>query len=201
VTDAWLAGINAAVHELADEGGLIDQLRELLAERGRTPEIVVRGVPGSRPPWDAHVAGVHMSIHAWAREAEADLGTYVHGSYGRTAGGSDAVTRWCLQMVLVYCESGAVPDRDVQRVARHIGTLLRAAQGVPGIDLAPAPAATLRQPCPYCHEGALTAATDGSTEIWCANDVCTDPTTGERPRWPKSRWPFLLARLAQGGAA
>lgn len=197
--DAWLEAIHAAVHELADDGGLIDQLRELMPERGQASDVPTRGAPGTRPPWDAHVAGVYTSIHAWAREIEADLGTYVHGRYHRRMPGSDRVTKDCLRAIAVYCDDNRVPERDVQRTCRHIGSLLRAAQGVPAIDLAPPAAATLRQPCPYCRTGALTAAVDGSTEITCANEACVDPTTGQRPSWPKAKWPFLLSRLAQGG--
>lgn len=186
----WLLAINAAVHELADDGGLVDQLHELLAERGTpTSELVTRGAPGSRPPWDGLVANAYTSIAAWARETEAELGTYTRGFYFRVVGGSDRMTKGCLQAIVVHCEDNRVPELEVRRVCRDIGTLLRTAQRVPAIDTAPPPAAMLRQPCPSCREGALLAAGD---EIACANEVCAES-------WTKDRWPALLARLARGG--
>lgn len=189
-----LAGVHAAVHELVD---LIDQLRELMAERGQgTENPTSRRPPGSRPPWDVRVADAYMSIHAWAREAEADLGTYVHGGYYRRAVGGDRATKDALRNVGVYCDDNRVPEAEVRRIARHLGTLLRAAQSVPGIDLAPPAAVALRQPCPLCRAGALLAGDDH--EIRCANEACLDPTTGDRPSWSKEKWPALLARLIKG---
>jgi hypothetical protein len=195
-----LAGINAAVHELADYGGLIDQLADVLAMPTSAQTEVVTGhrPPSSRPPWDVRAANAAMGLHAWARDAEAELGTWVRGFYGRRPNGSDRGTKDALGYVVIYCEDSRVPEAEVRRIARQLGTHLRAAQSVPAIDLAPAPAATLRQPCPYCRTGALTAAVDGSTEIRCANEDCTDPVSGLRPRWAKKDWPFLLSRLAAG---
>lgn len=195
--DHVLAGIAAHVGELTVADGLIDQLRELLADKTVAPDsnTTSRPSPGSRAPWDTQTAHAYTSIGAWARHAEADLGTYVHGRYFRRTAGSDRNTRDALTNVLLYCEDGRVPEAEVRRIARHLGTLVRAAQSVPGIDTAPAPAATLRQPCPYCGTGALTAAMDGSTEIRCATDGCADPVTGARAVWAKKDWPFLLSRL------
>lgn len=189
-----VAGVHAAVHELVD---LIDRMRDLLAGRGQGAEVPTsRQAPGSRPPWDGRVANVYMSVHAWAREAEADLGTYVHGTYWRRAIGGDRGTKDALGNVALYCDDNRVPEAEVVRVARNLGTLLRAAQSLPGIDLAPPPALALRQPCPICGEGALLAG--DNHEITCANEVCTDPITGQRPSWTKDRWPALLARLTRG---
>lgn len=189
-TDAHLLAINAAVHELADHGGLIDQLREALGEKGTpTTELVTRGVPGSRPPWDGRAADAYLTIHAWAREAEADLGSYVRGHYHRRVGGGDRATKDALGNVVIFCEDNRVPANVVLHTARHLGRLVRAAQSVPAIDTAPQAAAMLRQPCPSCQEGALLAV---GAEIACANEVCAES-------WTKDRWPALLARLARGG--
>lgn len=194
--DAMLAGINAAVHELAGEGGLIDTLTELLAERSQAPEEVTgRRPPGSRPPWDPQAANVYMEIHASARRLENDLHTYVHGRWRYRHGGSTATTKEALGQVVILAEHERVPEAEVRHVARVLGRLVRSAQSLPGIDTAPAPAATLRQPCPYCREGALESAVDGSTEIRCANEVCVHPATGERTRWTRSQWPALWAML------
>lgn len=197
--DHVLAGIAAAVGELTEPDGLIDQLRELLADKTVAPDTnaTSRPSPGSRPPWDAQTAHAYTSIGAWARHAEADLGTYVHGRYIRRMTGSDRGTRDALGNVLMWCENERVPEVEVRRIARHLGTLVRAAQSVPGIDTAPAPSATLRQPCPYCGTGALTAAMDGSSEITCATAGCTDPVTGAPAVWAKKDWPFLLSRLTK----
>jgi hypothetical protein len=194
--DHILLGMNAAIHEIADPGGLIDQLRELLAEKSVVADETggtSRPTPGSRPPWDAQAAHAYTAITAWARHAEADLGTYVHGRYIRRATSTDRGTRDALGNVLIFCEDGRVPEAEVRRVARGLGTLLRAAQSVPAIDTAPPAAATLRQPCPVCGDGELTAALDGSTEIRCVNEMCG-------ARWAKKDWPFLLSRLTQGAA-
>lgn len=182
-----LAGIAAAVRELADDGGLIDQLRDLLPERGQAPEEnVARRPPASRPPWDSRVADAYTSIHAWARDADAELGTYTRGAYARAVAGGDRATKTALANVVIFCEDGRVPEGAVRHIARDLGSLLRAAQGVPGIDTAPAPAATLRQTCPRCGTGALQAELDGSTDIYCVECGA---------RWAKREWPFLLSRL------
>jgi hypothetical protein len=186
---AVLAGVHAAVHELTD---LIDQLRELLPERGQGgPEVsTARRPPGSRPPWDSQVANAYTAITAWAREAEADLGTYVHGRYLRRATSSDRGTKDALGNVALFCDDNRVPDAEVRRIARGLGTLLRAAQSVPGIDLAPPPATTLTKPCPSCGDGELVADTD-TFAVTCANEVCAES-------WTKAQWPLLLARLTRG---
>jgi hypothetical protein len=187
-----LAGIHAAVHELTD---LIDTLRELLPERGTGgPEVsTARRPPGSRPPWDSPAANAYLAIHAWAREAEADLGTYVHGRYYRRPAGSDRVTKDALAAVAMFCDDSRVPEVEVRRIARHLGTLLRAAQSVPAIDAAPPAALLLRQPCPSCGTGALVAP-PGTTEIRCDDDQACAAS------WTKDRWPALLAALWKGTA-
>lgn len=189
-----LNGISAATDELAD---LSDHLRELLTEHGQSPEVGSRRPPSTRPPWDQQTANAYLAIHASARQLEAELRHLVMGGYWRRLGGSDKATRKALGMISTYCSDNRVPEATVRAVARHLGTLLRAAQSCPAIDTAPAPAATLRQACPYCQTGALTAAVDGSTAIYCANVACVDPVSGIRPRWTKREWPFLLARLAE----
>lgn len=189
-------GIDVAVCELAD---LSEHLCELLAERSPLPEVTtMHRPPASRPPWDQQTANTYMAIHASARQLEAELRHLVMGGYWRRLGGSDKATRKALVMIAHYCRDERVPEGDVRAVARHLGDLIRAAQSCPAIDTAPAPAATLRQACPYCQTGALTAAVDGSTEIYCANQACVDPVSGVRPRWGKRDWPFLLGRLTRG---
>lgn len=196
---AVLLGLRAAVEELTDDGGLVDQLRDLIGVKGTpTAEVSSRSVPGSRPPWDSRAADAYTAIHAAARDLEAELGTYVLGFYRRRAAGSDGNTRMALRRAVMFAEDSRVPEEDVRRAARLLGSLVRAAQSVPAIDLAPAPPATLRPPCPHCGQGTLQAAPDGSTEITCANPACLDPVSGSRPRWPKHRWPFLLSRLIGG---
>lgn len=192
-----LAGIGAAVHALTDAGGLIDQLAELLGERGRLPETQTgHRPPGSRPPWDGQVANAYMDIHAVARDLEASLHTYVNGAYWRRWGGSDGHTRQALANVVVYVEHDNVPEAEVRWVARRLGRLVRMAQSVPAIDQAPAPAAALRQACPYCRTGSLEADLN-SMEVYCSSDTCADPATGDRPRWDRTRLPFLLTRLIE----
>lgn len=193
--DAVLAGINRDVHALADKGGLIEWLVDLLAERSPTPEISTgRRPPSSRPPWDSLAANAHMAIHAEARRLESELHTYVMGTYWYRVAGSDAHTREALRAVTVYAEDGRVPEREVRRAAQVLGLLVRGAQRVPGIDTAPAPAAKLRQACPYCA-GPLEADLE-AFEVYCDSDTCADPATGDRPMWDRARLPFLLARLA-----
>jgi hypothetical protein len=197
--DALLLGIRAAVDELVDSGGLIDQLADLLPERSQSPDVMTgHRPPSSRPPWDGRAADAFTAIHAAARDLEADLGGYVHGRYARRASGSDAHTRAALRQVVILVEHPAVPESEVRWIARCLGRLVRLAQAVPAIDLAPALPAMLRPPCPYCGQGTLQAAPDGSTEIVCANPDCTEPATGARPRWPKHRWPHLLSQLTTG---
>lgn len=194
-----LRGIRAAVDELIDDGGLVDQLADLMAERSQSPEIATsRRPPSSRPPWDGSVAEAAFAIHAAARDMEAELRAYVFGRYVRRTGGSTGNTRMALRAVADLVFHDAVPESEVRRVAGHLGKLIRAAQSVPAIDLAPAPPATLRPPCPHCGTGSLQAALDGSTEIHCVNPKCLDPVTGASPRWPRHRWPFLLSRLVAG---
>jgi hypothetical protein len=198
--EATLLGISAAVAELTDDGGLLDQLVDLTGEKGTAgPEVSGgRRPPGSKPPWDPQAADAYTTIHAAARDMEAELGSYVLGFYRRRVAGSDGNTRMALRRVVMFAEHEAVPETEVRRVALLLGRLVRQVQSLPAIDLAPAPPATLRPPCPHCGQGSLQAAVDGSTEIHCANPACVDPTTGARPRWPKHRWPFLLSRLVQG---
>lgn len=189
-----LEGINAAVHALADKGGLIERLSYLLAERSPTPEVSTgRRPPSSRPPWDTVTANAYMGVHTAARDLETELHTYVHGTYWRRLAGSDAHTREALRAVTVYVEHANVPEVMVRHVARVLGMLVRQAQGVPAIDTAPPPAARLRQACPYCAEP-LEADLE-NFEVYCAGQACTDPTTGAPPRWDRLRLPFLLARL------
>jgi len=197
---AVLLGLGAAVAELTDDGGLLDQLSDLLAEKGTAgPEVSSgRRPPGTKPPWDPRAADAYTTIHAAARDMEAELGTYVLGFYRRRMAGSDGNTRMALRRVVMFCDHPAVPEAQVRWAATVIGRLVRLVQSLPAIDLAPAPPATLRPPCPHCGQGSLQAAVDGSTEIHCANPACVDPATGARPRWPKHRWPFLLSRLVQG---
>lgn len=197
--ESVLKGIRAAVDELIDDGGLVDQLADLMAEHSQSPEITTgRRPPGTKPPWDGRVANAALGIHAAARDMEAELRGYVFGRYERRNAGSTGNTRMALRAVadLVFVES--VPEAEVRRVAGRLGRLVRAAQSVPAIDLAPAPPATLRPPCPHCGKSTLQAALDGSTEIHCANEHCVDPVTGRCPRWPRHRWPFLLSRLVAG---
>lgn len=198
--EAVLLGLRVAVDELIDDGALLDQLADLLAERGTAgPEVSGgRRPPDSKPPWDPRAADAYMTLHAAARDLEAELGTFVLGFYRRRMAGSDGNTRMALRRAVLFAEHEGVPETEVRRAALLVGRLVRQVQSIPAIDLAPAPPATLRPPCPNCGQGTLQAAVDGSTEIHCANPACVDPATGVRPRWPKHRWPFLLSRLVQG---
>jgi hypothetical protein len=197
--DALLLGIRGAVEALADEGGLIDMLADITAEHGQGPDVVTaRQPPSSRAPWDAQAANAALAVHAAARDLEAELSSYVYGVYRRRTPGSDWHTREALRRLVLLVEHDAVPEAEVRRVALTLGKLVRQAQSVPAIDLAPAPPATLRPPCPHCGQSTLQAAADGSTEIHCVNPACVDPVTGARPCWPKHRWPFLLGRLVRG---
>jgi hypothetical protein len=132
--------------------------------------MAVRTPPGLKPPWDAQTAHAYTSIGAWARHAEADLGTYVHGRYIRRMTGSDRGTRDALGNVLVWCENERVPEAEVRRIARHLGTLVRAAQSVPGIDTAPAPPRR-------CASPARTAARGRSRPPWTARARSGAPPT------------------------
>lgn len=187
---AVTAGINAAVHELVDADGLIDQLRLLLPLKGTGgPEVATsRPAPGPRMPWDGPAANAYMAIHAWARHADADLGTYVWGRYHRVLGGSDRATRDALLRVTVYCDDSRVPEAEVVRIARALGKLVRAAQGVAGIDLAPPPAASLAQVCPTCGTGELVADVEAGS-IGCTGEGCCGAS------WSRAHWPALMALL------
>lgn len=194
--DAVLLGIEAAVRELADAGGLLDQLAELLHEAGKRPELSTgRRPPSSRPPWDAGAAGVAMTVHAFARDTEADLRAYVFGQWRRRRGGSDVGTKVALHRITLLARHPNVPEVEVRRTARLLGQLVRQAQQHPAIDTAPAPPATLRFACPACGDGALQAAVDGSTAITCSNPACIDETTGARTSWPRHRWHHLLGQV------
>lgn len=193
--DAVLAGIRAAVEELIDDGGLIDQLADHLSERGQGPDVVTgRRPPGSKPPWDPAVAAAALAIHAAARDLEAELFSYAFGTYRRRTAGSDGNTRMALRRVVDLAWHEKVPEYVVRRTAQLLGRLVRQAQAVPAIDLAPAPPMPLIRPCPYCG-GRLEAALDGSTEVACVTPTCRDDQ-GRRRRWPKHLWPMLLDRLA-----
>lgn len=92
-----------------------------------------------------------------------------------------------------------LPDPWPADVAAAARAWVQRARTAMGLD---APVATLRDvACPHCG-ARLKVRSDASSDVWCPTPACRD-IDGNRHRWAKSEWPFLLERIAgrQDGAA
>lgn len=167
------------VAELTRDGGIIDQLAELLPEPSEDPSVgaMSRSKAKSRPPWNPDAAAVLMGIHAGARELEQDLRYRVAGHTGEDRGGSTANTRAALAAItsLAY----GVDELAVRDAANQIAAWLRAARQLPDIDrqdkwtALPRVKGYLPPVCDYCTTYSL-RMNRRTGVVRCSNPACTD---------------------------
>lgn len=174
---------------------LVPRLSDSLTERTPAPDTSVRRrVLGSKPPWNTPAAHALMAIHATARDLEADLGTYVHGTYSRRIDGSDGATVAALQAIADWVVEHRLPDDELHRVAHKLGELVDQADSVPQLAahrVGVAMNGGIR--CPHCGLRTLASVAGGGIE--CINTRCENPTTHQRPTWTRAQWPALLRQI------
>jgi hypothetical protein len=57
-----------------------------------------------------------------------------------------------------------------------------------------APMVTLEDTsCPFCRQPTLIVREDATSDVICTGDGCTNPETGQSPRWHRTDWKRLLA--------
>lgn len=175
-----------AVTALTATGGLVDQLRELLAEQATSTTYGTRSrhkVTGSPAPWNVEAASVYLIIHHGARDLESDLRYLVTGATGPDRGGSDANTRAALDAVAKLAE--AVDDDTASYAARTVAGWVTAAHQTRDIDIADRPVPLPRVPgqlppaCDYCHRLSLRMSTRTGV-VFCISPACVDGE-GRRP--------------------
>lgn len=165
---------------------LLDQLAALLPEqvadatRGSTQHHKITGSPA---PWHPEAGPILMTIHAGARELEADLRYHVTGRLAEERGGSDGNTTAALDSIVRLVHG--VPDdvaRDARRrLDRWIEQVLQIRDIGESEKWIPihVPAGGLPPTCPYCKNYSLRIAQE-SGRVACIAD-CKD-SEGNRPR-------------------
>lgn len=184
--DATRQELTDSVEALADDGGLIDQLRALLAEAATSTTYGTRTrhkVTGSPAPWNAEAASVYLTIHHGARDLEALLRYLVTGATGPERGGSDANTRAALYALPKLAE--AVDEGLADHAARVTAGWVTAAHQSRDIDITDRPVPLPRVPgqlppaCDYCGRLSLRMSTRSGV-VFCINPRCHD-AEGRRP--------------------
>lgn len=178
----------------ADEvASLVEELRPLIAQLQRLlPEPTAdptRGstqhhkVTGSPAPWHPEAAAALFTVHAGARDLEADLRYRVTGHTGPARGGSADNTLHALTAIAKLVHG--LPDNVVRGAAHTIAGWITTAQQVRDIGLAerwePLHVPRGEQPptCPYCSTYSIRVA-QRSGGVTCINPSCED-SRGNRP--------------------
>lgn len=173
--------------ELTRQGGLLEQLHELLPEQPVDPTVGStqrHKVSGSPAPWHDEAAGVYTAIHAGARELEREVREHITGHPGEPRGGSDDNTRQALQAVVQLAHAA---DEDEQaRATRLVASWCREARQVSDIDQQEQWVKMPRRPgqappaCPYCGLMSLRWSRERGLVRCLTNPDCAD-ADGNRP--------------------
>jgi hypothetical protein len=174
-----------------DEPPYLEQLREAIHPSG-SPGWDEDGAlapsrgskPGSRWPLRSNALNLMMRL---AHESE-DLRQDLRASLGDTIGRRVGVEANFREIV------GRVGRADIQmqdEILRAIRSLVYACRIVLGYDM---PITGVAHACPYCDRTSLRVRSDWSSDVWCGTPDCFDEA-GNRPRWPRGQWVFLLDQM------
>jgi hypothetical protein len=172
-------GIALDVNELTRDGGVLDQLEQLLPEQVTDPTTGGghQKITGSPAPWHAEAAAALLTIHEEARRLEASLRREVTGNLGRRRGGSQTNTREALDAIVKLTE--AVCDDEVKTAARIVARWVTSARQIRDIDQAdrweplPRLPGMLPPACDWCSTYAL-RMNRLTGEVRCTNSRCRD---------------------------
>jgi hypothetical protein len=195
--------IRSCVDELIGRDRLLDRVAELIPEPGETGPRDRNGrgqggtkVIGSPAPWNDEAAGLVFTIHAGAREIEADLTQLLFSRRRLSRSGSDVHTRRALRnipdLLAVATErfpghwAGPYAARQLVSWPRACRLVLDEARwGEERWSSAPG---GLR--CPHCDRRLLLRPGwehETDPPVWCR--ACPAELEGDEERFPSRSWP------------